>query len=401
MSWSPVDLGPIIAGVQAGEIVGPVPGLMARTDGACLLYPGEVHELHGEPETCKGWIVLSAISPILRTAPVLYLDFEDSPASIVGRLLALGTPSEAILARFTYMHPCDPFKPNALTPLLNVKHALAVIDGLSEAYGLLGFDPYSNADAAKFLAALPRPIAERGTAVLEIDHVVKSKETRGRYALGAQHKLAGIAAAYSTEIIKTPSRTDAGIVKLKIEKDRHGHVRSHADGHTIALAHITPTDNGQHVSVTLEPPDATATATGDFRPTVLMAKVARYVADEPGASQNSIRKNVSGKAEWLDIALRRLIDEGYIERHQDGRTYHHHVVKPFDQFADHVPVSQVCPNRVPDTPRAGVSRVPPLKGRDTTRHTPSEHDTDIVSQPDGRTLDDLEALAAEYEETLG
>ena len=40
-SWEPINLQPIIAGVQAGEIVGPVPRLMERTDAACLLYPGD------------------------------------------------------------------------------------------------------------------------------------------------------------------------------------------------------------------------------------------------------------------------------------------------------------------------------------------------------------------------
>ena len=87
--------------------------------------------------------MLSAVSATLATAPVLYVDFEDSAPSIVGRLLALGTPPEAILERLDYLRPCDPFTPGALSALLDARqHALATLDGLSEAYALLGLDPY-------------------------------------------------------------------------------------------------------------------------------------------------------------------------------------------------------------------------------------------------------------------
>jgi hypothetical protein len=52
-SWAPIELADIVAGIRAGEIVGPIPTLMARTDGAFLLHPGEVHSLSGEPESGK------------------------------------------------------------------------------------------------------------------------------------------------------------------------------------------------------------------------------------------------------------------------------------------------------------------------------------------------------------
>lgn len=346
-SWQPVDLVPIIAGIEAGEIVGPVPAYMPRTDGVGLLYGGEVHSLSGEPESCKGWITLRTASSCLMAGEgVLYLDFEDAAASIIGRLLALGTVAEQIAAQFVYVRPCDPFKPEALTALLDGRsYALGIADGLSEAYGLLGLDPYSNADAAKFLAALPRPIAERGAAVLLIDHVIKNREARGRFAIGAQHKLAGIAAAYSAEVIRAPSRAHAGLVKIKIEKDRHGHVRAHAEGGVIALAHIEPSDGGESVIVRLEPPDATGGA-GVFRPTVLMGRVAAYLAENPGASRNAVIRDVSGKRTGLDEALRVLISEGYVERRQEGQAHHHYPLRTYED-ADRGTEAQPRPNRGP------------------------------------------------------
>lgn len=163
-TWAPVDLEPIIAGVQAGTIVGPVPQLLARTDGVCLLYPGETHSLAGEPESCKGWIALGAVTQtITAAAGVLYLDFEDSPASIVTRLLALGATPQAIGQHFVYVRPTEEFSAPALCALLDARpYALAVIDGVSEAYSLLGLDIASTPDAVSFFGALPRPIAERG-----------------------------------------------------------------------------------------------------------------------------------------------------------------------------------------------------------------------------------------------
>jgi hypothetical protein len=387
-TWMPLDLAPIVAGIQAGEIVGPVPELMARTDGIRLLYPGEVHSLAGEPESGKGWITLAAVAhPIASGADVLYLDFEDAPASIIGRLLALGAAPEAILEHFTYVRPTDPFAADHFHALIGSRaYVIGVIDGVSEAYALLGLDPSDNLDVARFLATIPRPIAEHGAAVLELDHVPKSKDARGRYALGAQHKLAGIAVAYSTDIIKPPSRTDAGLIKLRIEKDRHGHVRGHAQGGVIALVHITPADDGQRVTVTLEPPDRAENEAGEFRPTLLMSRVSEYVNDEPGASRNTIQRSVSGRGEWIDKALHLLISEGYIDRRKEGQTYAHYSLRDFtpqpgptesqpspgNSRGNRVPGSP--PLRDPDpvpTPSGNTNRVPgPARSTHATRQAP-------------------------------
>jgi len=331
-SWEPVKLGPIIAGIEAGEIVGPAPRLMVRTDGPCLLYPGEIHSLAGEPESCKGWVTLAAAAQIIPAEAVLYLDFEDTPASIVTRLLALGASAEAIVQRFVYVRPSDPFTPDALWALLDARaYALAVIDGVSEAYSLLGLDVASTPDAVTFLAAAP-PARRAGAAVLELDHVAKAKDTRGRYALGAQHKLAGIAAAYSAEVVKPPSRTAAGMVKIKVEKDRYGHVRSHAQGGVIAIAHVTPADGGEQVSVSLKPPDAIEP--GGFRPTSYMERVSLVIEAQPGLSKRAVRESVHGKAATVDLALERLIGERYVDARQDGQAIRHHSLRPFREADD-------------------------------------------------------------------
>jgi hypothetical protein len=335
-SWAPVDLALIVAGVQAGEIVGPVPELMRRTDGVPLLYPGEIHSLAGEPETCKGWIVLAGVADLINAGrDVLYLDFEDAVASIVTRLLALGADPDLIPGHLAYVRPTEPFNAAAFHALLQRPYALAVIDGLSEAYSLLGFEINSNDDAPRFLAAIPRPLADKGAAVLEVDHVGRDRNSRGRYAIGAQHKLAGVAVAYGTEVIDAPSRITPGLVKLTMSKDRHGHVRGHVSGRLIAKVRIVPEDDGERVRVTFDPPDAPERDGGkDFRPTRLMERTSVAIEGMPGMSNAEIRDAVVGKAGPKATALRCLIREEYVEQRKNGKAVLHYSLRPFREDAE-------------------------------------------------------------------
>ena len=59
---------------------------------------------------------------------VLYLDFEDNPAAIAARRLALGVEPAAIVARFHYVRPEAAPEESALRRLAAGPYALAVID---------------------------------------------------------------------------------------------------------------------------------------------------------------------------------------------------------------------------------------------------------------------------------
>jgi hypothetical protein len=383
-SWTPVDLSPIVRGIEAGEIVGPTPSLLPRTDGVPLLYPGEVHSLAGEPESGKGWLAGGEVARLLAGgASVLYLDFEDAPASVVARQVALGARASAIVDRFVYVRPEEALQPGALERLLAGRtFALAVLDGMSEAYALLGFDSYANQDVPRFLQALPRPIAATGAAVLLIDHVVKDREARGRYALGAQHKLAGVAVAYAVEVLESPSRARAGTVKVIVAKDRHGHVRGHASGNVIALAKITPSDDGERVTVELDPPDSLADD-GGFRPTTLMQRISHFVESSPGATKRDVREYVTGNSEYKDRALVALIAEGWLRVERDGRAQRHYSVAAFDENAP-CPRAQDVPDRAQGTPCAHVPNVPPSykEGHEAQAHNGTTQT--LLDVPTGR-----------------
>jgi len=102
-------------------------------------------------------------------------------------------------------------------------------DGVTEAMSLQGLELKDNADVAKFVVLLPRSLARMGGAVVLVDHVAKDRNGRGRFAIGAQHKLAGIdGAAYSIEVIRPFGRGMRGLSRLTVTKDRPGFVRPNA-----------------------------------------------------------------------------------------------------------------------------------------------------------------------------
>lgn len=383
-TWTPVPLGPIADAILNGETIGPTPSLLERSDGQCLLYPGEVHQFAGEPESGKGWLAcFEAVRQLQAGRRVAYMDFEDTAVNVVSRTIALGATADQIINGLVYVAPSEALVDDrALLPLLNPAPALVILDGTTEAYALLGLDVNSNTDAATFLNRIARPFATAGAAVYVVDHVTKNTETRGRFAAGAGHKLAGVAVAYGVEAIERPSRTHPGKLKITLAKDRHGAIPG-ARGATIALATITPSDNGRTVTVRLDPPDSSDRA-GHFRPTVLMEKVSRYVEEHPACTRNQVKTAVSGKTDAKDLALSLLVEEGWIDRERAGQAQRHTSVRAYRENTDPGPTDPPVPNQSPTGPRdqsntTGPPVPTPYKG---DRDRGPVHGTTTTNQPD-------------------
>lgn len=364
-SWAPVDLAPVLA----GDNLDPPPTLLARTDGPCLLYPERVTLTMGEPEACKGWFVTHACSGVLAEGGIVaYVDFEDSANAIVARLLALGTSPEAIASRLLYVRPDEPLTlkgPSraAFDSIVAAAPTIAIFDGLTEALALHGLDLLSNTDIATWRKLAPRPLAQTGSAVVEIDHVMKNRENRGRYAIGAQHKLAGADVAYALDVIEPFGRGRQGKVKITVAKDRPGHVRAHqADGGRIALMVLDSHDDGG-VTVTLNPPEHMGEA---FRPTYLMERLSRAIEEQPGLSKRGLREAVKGKNPAKDLALEILVAEGYVAARREGIADRHYSSNPYRETAaetaDRAPVPRPCPDRAPAQSRTTVPPCPSLEG---------------------------------------
>lgn len=336
-SWQPVDLTTVLDGTYTP----PAPTVGERDDGVGLWYPGRQHAVIGETESLKSWLAqLGAVTELKRGNGVLYIDFEDDAHSVVGRMLALQVNAAVIRDHFAYLRPEGPVTDarnfNALKTAMNdLQPTLCILDGITEAMTMHGLNPLDNRDAAQFGRELPRKITDTGTAVVSLDHVTKDREGRGRYAIGAAHKLNGLnGAAYSLENRTPLSVGTTGRSTLLILKDRPGQIREHAvraTGGNYWFADLTIKSHTiDFVEANLEPP---GDAPQRFRPTSLMHQVSAALAAAPEPlNQRGILDRVQSKAENVRAAIACLIDEGNITTSPGpNRATMHTLTKPFKE----------------------------------------------------------------------
>ena len=340
-SWHEVDL----SGYLDGTFQPPVADLLPRSDGVCLFYRGLTHSLHGESESGKSLVIQAECARVISgDGHVLYVDYESDPASVVQRLLALGATREAIRRCFHYVEPTiDPTRdPAAFLGTLDAHpYDLAVLDGVTEALSQRAGQTNSNDDLTRWSRELPNAIARRTrAAVVQIDHVTKNADTRGRFAIGGQAKMAAITgAAYSVEVRKPLGRGLRGEIVLRVGKDRPGYVREHCGAfrpsdRTQEAARITVdgTTAGRIV-VSVDPP-VTVDADRPFRPTSIMEKVSRRLEAGGPANRSEFRSGF-GKTEYVLLALDILQAEGYITTEVGARNakLHRHV-RPYREVED-------------------------------------------------------------------
>lgn len=235
-SWEPIDLA---AARRERGLLRPTFG--HRDDGEALFYPGKVHWVYGETESGKTWLALVTTAECLTAKepkPVLFIDFEDDGTEVSKRLVQLGVPESIVddPKLFAYLNPDvalgTPSDREAFERLISRRFALAVIDGVTESMTLFGLAGKDNDDVATWQRVLPKTIARTtGAAVICIDHVTKDADSRGRFALGGQHKIAGLDGA---GLIVDPAKPFApglvGEASVRVGKDRPGCIRAKAGG---------------------------------------------------------------------------------------------------------------------------------------------------------------------------
>lgn len=317
-SWAPLDLTTVFDGDGP-----PAPAMLTRDDGLCLLYAGKVHAFNAESESGKSWLALwAAAERLLAGEHVLYLDFEDDAQAIVGRLQALGLTRADIEGRFHYLRPADRIDAVATATLerLLVDHrpTLAIVDGVTEVMAQNGWSINDNDDVAQFLLALPRRIARHGAAVVLIDHVTKDKEGRGRFALGAQHKLAGIdGAAYTLEVTQPFGIGRDGTARINVTKDRPGHVRGGSlEGRFVGELRVQSLPEGAvHLSLSARSHGSGAPAR--TRPTNLMEQVSKAVKEQNEAgiepTKNALASEIQSAKKNVLAAIAQLVEEHFLQ----------------------------------------------------------------------------------------
>lgn len=317
-SWWPRDLTALVAGESDDE---PPPAYLERGDSRRLLYRGKVNALIGESESGKSWIGQFAVAQALQAGEnVLILDFEDTAAGVVGRLRSMGCTADQ-LARLVYVSPDETLgfaQQRDLAEVLNTHRPTFILfDGVNAAMTMLGLNLTDNMDVTKFSMAVLRPLKRTGACVLTIDHVTKSKEGRGSYAIGAQAKRADIdGCALLVEVVRPFGKGMVGRLRLAVSKDRPGAVRSVCAGGKNAGTVVLRSAADGAVNVMIEAPDLRDAAEKPaWRPTVLMQRASEFLIEAgQEMSTNVVVRAVTGNDKSLAEALDYLVTDGYAER---------------------------------------------------------------------------------------
>ena len=386
-TWARVDLDTY----ATGEYDPPTATLMPRDDGVCLLYPGLTHSIHGESESGKSWVAQVETARLLREGhPVLYVDFESDPASVVGRLLELGCTKDD-LAHLDYrrpeVRPTHEGEAGAWFDMLAGGYALAVIDGVTDSLGLWGYKITDNDEVAAWARVFPKRLAHTsGAAVLMIDHVTKNPDTRGRFAIGGQAKMSGLTgAAYVVDVVEPLGRGLVGVLSIRVAKDRPGTVRAHAgdmrkSDRTQEVARFELDAKGDELGASLRVPED---VTPQFRPTVLMARVSDFLDLYPDSSGRTVTEGVTGKAKHVRQALTCLVSEGFVVTAKHGASVLHTNRKRFTDESVR-PASHRVPTASQDAPNGVRPASPPPKGGRTQGPPPAhENPTKIGDAPTG------------------
>jgi hypothetical protein len=292
------------------------PEFLSRNDGHRLFYKGKINALLGESESGKTWVALLAVKQALEIEQkVIYLDFEDSGKGILARLRSLSVV-DSRFSHFTYANPDQNLtldeRIDLVDALQEIQPDLIIVDGVNAAMTLLNLELTSNRDATFFSQQLLKPLALSGACVITIDHVPKSKDNRGNYAIGAQAKRADInGCAIAVEVVQPFGRGMNGELLLKVTKDRPGAVREVSKEAKFAGRVLLNSTHEGMVTMKVESPQM-----GELnrtRPTHLMEEVSKTLeAAMMPLSKNAVEKTIKGKAEWVRIAIQNLIDEKFV-----------------------------------------------------------------------------------------
>jgi hypothetical protein len=343
-TWQPVNLRQI----QEHGLTDPPPTILRRDDGHALLYPAAINMIYGEPEAGKTWLALIAAAQTIQDGePVTYIDLEDNPARLTARLTALGCEWAHIHDYFTYIRPHEHANDAVLAHLTNRPPTLLIIDALTEYLTLHGLNLNDNTEVSQAFDYLPRQTADAGTCICGLDHVTKSQLERGRFAIGAQHKLAAVSgAAYSLWVREPFGRGQDGWARILINKDRPGHIRGEfteeeigangkRTGRHIAGEFFLNAHNDQLEHKLLGPVNETNLKRVNQR-----TQLVTYIHDNPGLAttplKNGFRQHIGGiGAQEATNLLKQILAAGLVRTEPKGTGTLWYPAEP--KLADNLP----------------------------------------------------------------
>ncbi|MGV0718538.1 recombinase RecA [Mycolicibacterium sp. XJ662] len=225
-----VDISALIDGTVPEP---PEPVLGKRTDGHCLFYGGQVNWVFGDPEAGKSWLCLVCVVEALsagRRVLIIDLDHNGAPAT-VHRLIALGAPIAALRnpGLFRYCEPEDRVELRQVVDDSKTwRPAVAIVDSIGELLPMYGSNSNSADEFTTVHSNVLKPLAKAGAAVLAVDHLAKSADSRAAGPGGTAAKRRAIGGVSLRVKVKKPfTPGHGGSATLVVNKDRHGGLRAH------------------------------------------------------------------------------------------------------------------------------------------------------------------------------
>ena len=305
-----------------------LPVLLKRSDGATILYADKFNTIFGEPGMAKTWLgIEAALASIKLGGRVLWWDFEDKPGTLHDRVKALG---ELGLVKGPNIAFVD-YALKEVDELGKAAQALArAIGWLAEAgqYSLVVIDaaessgaPSDGAPVTEWFKNMIDPfrLRKRSVGVLALDHVPKRRQDRPRGAIGSQAKLAKVDGAAFGLSGRPWTKTEDGVMTLKLEKDRPGDVPGHMGSRVATITGRTV--NGKLI-ISIDPPTNNDDDDGLDMPMLLLAAIAG-AGDEGVRGVKVLYDMVTGKGTHKQQALKELIEEGSVRQITSGKAKVH------------------------------------------------------------------------------
>jgi hypothetical protein len=326
-SWKPIALKDYFDGLFQA----PTATILKRTDGHGLIYTGRVHSIYGESESGKSWVAQIASAEMLKEdKKVIYIDFESDASDVVGRMKSLGVSRANLLQYFSYIRPDGPRDaddPYWQAILEKGSAELIIIDGVTESLTMWGGETKDNDAITRWMRIFPRTVATAsGAAVVLIDHITKNAETRGRFAIGGQAKMATIdGAAYLVEPLEALAPGRTGTLTMRVTKDRPGFIRKIAgmwrkSDRTQEAAVFTIDSTRAQMQYVIGVPmlEDELEQSKEFKKS---KEIAEFVHNHPGCTRRLIQEGIHGSKDAIGERVSELLAGGWVENKGNERSF--------------------------------------------------------------------------------
>jgi hypothetical protein len=231
---------------------------------------------------------------------------------------------------FTYIRPDgardadDPYWQAILQP---ESATLVVIDGVTESLTMWGGESKDNDAITRWMRLFPRTVASAsGAAVVLIDHITKNAETRGRFAIGGQAKLATIdGAAYLVEPLEALAPGRVGTLTMRVTKDRPGFVRKIAGmwrksdrTQEAAIFIIDSTKAQMQYAITVPMLEDEMQSNKEYKK---QFEVAEFIHNHPGASRRMVQDGITGSKDAIGDRISDLMAGSWVENKGNDRSF--------------------------------------------------------------------------------